>query len=75
MGELEKEYGDRVVFNVVPAEETARVPHEIEEFGFTAQKHGLVAFTADGEPLVLMAGHQFGRDEIEAAVQRVLAGG
>lgn len=72
MGDLEHEYGDRVDFTIVPAEETRHRMAEIQAFGFAEQRHGLVGFTADGEALVKMPGHQFGRPEIEAAVQRLL---
>ena len=75
MRELEKEYGDRVDFVVVSAEETARRTDEIERFGFTDLKHGLVAFDAEGNPEVKIPGHQFGREEIERAVQDVLPAG
>ncbi len=73
MGELEEEYGDRVDFVLVPAAETAQRADEIEAFGFTEQKHGLVAFTADGVPLVKLPGHQYGKEEVQAATEAVLA--
>ena len=72
MSELEQEYGNRVDFVIVPAEKTAHSRLDLERFGFTALKHGLVAFDAAGEPVVKIPGHQFGREEIEAAVQAVL---
>ncbi len=73
MSELETEYGDRVNFNVVPAEQTAQSADEIELYGFTALKHGLVGFNSAGEAVVKIPGHQFGKDRIEEAVQTVLA--
>jgi len=73
VGELEQEYGERVSFVVIDAAETARRPQEIQEFGFTEMRHGLVAFSRSGEPLVKLPGHQFGKPEIEAAIQTVLA--
>jgi thioredoxin-related protein len=72
VGELQAEYGTRVSFNVIPAEETKMRTEEVNGFGFEAQLHGLVAFDADGEAIVKIPGHQFGRDEIEAAIQQVL---
>ncbi len=71
--ELEQEYGDRVAFHVVPAEETMRSQAAIEEYGFTAQKHGLVVFSGSGEPRAKLPGHQFGKEEIRAAIDEVLA--
>ena len=73
VGELEQEYQGRVDFVIVPAEETARRSDEIEEYGFTDQRHGLVAFDEDGDVCVKLPGHQFGKAEIEAAVETVLA--
>ena len=73
VSELEQEYGEQVVFHVVPAEETARSQAAIEEYGFTALKHGLVVFSSTGEPRVKLAGHQFGKEEIRAAIEQVLA--
>jgi hypothetical protein len=72
VGELETEYGDRIDFVIVPAEETARRGDEIEAHGFTALKHGLVGFGPDGEARVRMPGHQFGRAEIEAALPELM---
>ena len=74
MGELEQEYGNQVDFVIVSPEQTAASGQDLERFGFTALKHGLVAFDAAGEPVVMIPGHQFGREEIEAAVQQVLGG-
>lgn len=73
MGELETEYGDRVDFHVVSAEETARRHHEIVAFGFEKEQHGLVAFDAEGTPQYTLPGHQFGESEIRRAVEAVLA--
>lgn len=72
VGDLENAYGNRVDFTIVPAEETNRRQAEIQAFGFAEQRHGLVGFTADGTALVKIPGHQFGRPEIEAAVQQLL---
>jgi hypothetical protein len=73
--ELQQEHGDRVDFVIVPAAETARRQDEIEEFGFTDLKHGLVAFDREGRARVKLAGHQFGKPEIEAAMWEVLGEG
>lgn len=73
VGELAQEYEGRVEFNVISAEETAKAGKEIESFGFTDQRHGLVAFSSKGEALVKLPGHQFGKAEIKTAVETVLA--
>ena len=72
MGELAQEYEGRVNFVVVPAEETAERSDEIELYGFTEKKHGLVAFTPDGDPAVKLPGHSYGKPEIVEAVTAVL---
>ena len=74
VGELEQEYGDRAAFVIVPAEETAQRGDEIEAFGFTALKHGLVIFDDAGDAAVKLPGHNFGRAEIEAGLREVLPG-
>ena len=73
MGELEEEYGERATFVVVPAEETAKRGSELDEFGFTDLRHGLVIFDADGVPRVKLPGHDFGKERIEAGLAEVLA--
>ncbi|MCA8980404.1 MAG: hypothetical protein KDC14_10290 [Planctomycetes bacterium] len=72
MGELQAEYGARVEFTIIPAEETARSFDKIEEYGFVDLKHGLVIFDADGTAVVKLPGHMFGRSEIDAGIQQVL---
>ena len=75
MRELQQEHGDRVDFVIVPAGETARRQDEIEAYGFTDLKHGLVAFDREGRARVKLPGHQFGKPEIEAAMREVLGEG
>ena len=73
VGELAAEYEGVVEFEVIPAEETANRGDEIDLYGFTAQKHGLVGFGADGEVAVKLPGHQYGKEEIVQAVEQMLA--
>jgi hypothetical protein len=73
--ELEPEYQDRIDFVVIEAEETALRQDEIDELGFTELKHGLVGFSGSGEAVVKLPGHQFGKPEIEQAIQALLAAG
>jgi len=73
VGELQNEYTDRVRFTIIPAEETARSSEALEEYGFTDLKHGLVVFAANGEALVKLPGHQFGREQIAAGIELALA--
>jgi len=74
VGELEQQYGDRIQFTIVPAEQTALRGDEVEGFGFTDQKHGLVIFSSEGDAVVMFPGHQFGKDEIDVGIQQVLNG-
>lgn len=73
VGELEHEYEGRIRFVVISPEETANRSEEIEAFGFTDLRHGLVGFDAAGRAQVKLPGHQFGRDEIVAAIEVLLA--
>ena len=72
MGELQTEYAGQANFTIVSAEETATRGDELETYGLTEMRHGLVVFGADGEAAVKMPGHQFGKDEIAAALKGVL---
>jgi hypothetical protein len=72
VGELQTEYGTRVSFNVIPAEETLQRTEEVNSFGFEALRHGLVAFNAEGDAVVKIPGHQMSKDDIAAAIQQVL---
>ena len=73
MGELELEYGDRVDFVIVEAEETKARGDELERYLLASRRHGLVAFDAAGEVVVTIAGHQFGREEIVMAIDQIAA--
>jgi hypothetical protein len=70
--ELEPMYAGRVNFVVVPAAETAKRRDEIESFGFSDLKHGLVGFTCDRRAVVKIPGHNFGRTEIAEAIEKIL---
>ncbi len=72
MGELESKYEEEATFTIVPPEETLQAGDQIAQFGFEAMKHGLVILSPDGEALVMMPGHQFGREEIESSLNKVL---
>jgi hypothetical protein len=71
VSELRREQGDAIDFVIVPEAETARRQDEIERFQFGGRRHGLVAFDASGAPVVIFAGHNFGRAEIELALKQV----
>jgi len=72
VGELQTSYSNQINFNIIPSVETLKRTEEVNGFGFEDQKHGMVAFDAEGKPVVLIPGHNFGKDEIEAAIQKVL---
>jgi hypothetical protein len=73
VGELALEYEGRVEFVIVPADQTARRTAEIDAYGFTDQKHGLVGFGSDGRVLVKIPGHDYGKPRVREAVETVLA--
>lgn len=70
MGELEGEYEGRVRFEIVSAEETAARADELVKYELGS--HGLVVFDPEGVPQAHIAGHEFGREEIIAAIEAVL---
>ena len=72
MRELEQDYEGQATFTIISAEETAASADDIEAFGFTDLRHGLVVFDGEGEPRVKLPGHMFGRAEIEEGLKRVL---
>lgn len=73
--ELQVKYESQINFTIIPAEETLRRTEEVNSFGFEALLHGMVAFNLEGEAVVKIPGHRFGKAEIEAAVQKVLNAG
>jgi hypothetical protein len=68
VGELRDVHGETVDFVIVSPEETAKRSDEIERYLLSARKHGLVAFDRAGEPVFAIAGHAFGKAEIELAL-------
>jgi hypothetical protein len=73
VSELAPTYDGRVDFVIISAEDTAQRGDEIEAFGFTELRHGMVGFTTEGDPLVKMPGHNFGKAEIQEAATQLLA--
>ena len=71
MSELRETHGETVDFVIVPPEETAQRGAEIERYLLSARRHGLVAFETTGAPVFAIAGHSFGKAEIEMAVAQV----
>jgi hypothetical protein len=71
VGELRNTHAEKVDFVIVSAAETAARGDEIARYNLAARKHGLVAFDASGEPVLTIAGHAFGRPELEMAIAQV----
>ena len=65
-------HGDKVDFVIVDATETAQRADEIARYNLAVRKHGLVVFDAAGEPVLTIAGHTFGRPELEMAMAQVV---
>jgi len=72
VSELREVHGEKVDFVIVSPEETAQRGGEIERYLLAARKHGLVAFEKTGEPVFAIAGHAFGKPEIELAIAQVV---
>ena len=72
VGELKIEYGDRVNFVIVSPEDTQKAVADLEKFGFTDNKHGLVVFDAAGAVVAKMPGHDFPKSDIEANLKLAL---
>jgi hypothetical protein len=71
---LVQEYEGRVRFKVLPAfDEEKRPDPELARFDFGTARHGTVAVSADGEVLFTIPGHEYGRDEIVAKIDAMLA--
>lgn len=71
VSELRTERGDAIDFVIVSGEDTAKRQDEIQRYQLSARKHGLVAFDASGEPVLTLAGHNFGRPELEMALAQI----
>lgn len=73
MGELKRVYEGRVEFEVrdvnSPEGQAATKAH-----GWETARHGLVVIGADGEVAGVLPGHDFGKDEIMAEVEKQLSG-
>jgi hypothetical protein len=68
--ELEIEYEGRVRFEIVAPEDTAKRAAELQQYDLGS--HGLVGLDADGVEKAHVPGHQFGREEILAAIEAVM---
>lgn len=71
VSELREVHGETVDFVIVSPEETAQRGAELERYLLSARRHGLVAFEQTGEPVFTIAGHNFGKPEIELALAQV----
>ena len=69
--ELENDYSDVVDFSIVGPEITST---GIGERLFGDQMHGLLGVDTEGNGLVNLPGHRFGKDEIIDAIETVTAG-
>jgi hypothetical protein len=72
VSELRDEYSDRVDLTVIPAEETKVRQDELERYHLKSRGHGLIAFARSGDPVVTIAGHNFGKEEILMAIGQVV---
>lgn len=71
VSELRDVHGDKIDFTVVEPAETAARGDELARYNLTARKHGTVAFDAQGEPIVILGGHSYGKPELEMALAQI----
>lgn len=62
------EHGERVHFQIISGKETGSRKDELERYLLAERGHGLVAFNRSGDIVMVIAGHYFGRAELEAAI-------
>lgn len=72
MRELETEYEGKVAFRVENVN-TEAGQAALERHAWGDKRHGLVVLDAAGEPVDHLPGHDYGKDEIRAKVEAVLA--
>lgn len=71
VSELRETHGSSVDFTVVEPADTAARADEIARYQLSARKHGTVAFDAQGEPVVILGGHSYGKAELEMALAQI----
>ncbi|MEQ1892041.1 MAG: hypothetical protein ABL998_05820 [Planctomycetota bacterium] len=71
MSELRETNGATVDFTIVEPADTAARADELARYNLTARKHGTVAFDAQGEPIVILGGHSYGKAELEMALAQI----
>lgn len=74
MSELDDVYGDRIDFEVIVPTIAEDGELQYPETSPHVASHGLEAVDAEGNLIEAIDGHAFGKPEVEAVVQRVLAG-
>lgn len=67
--ETDEQYKDKVQFTLVPH---TKEGFDAEVASFNIGSHGLVGINAEGKTVAEIEGHEFGKDEIVAAIDKVL---
>jgi hypothetical protein len=73
VGDLEKEYEGRVRFEILAAT-SPEGRAAAERNGWKDARHGLECLAPDGRVVGNLPGHNYGREEIRAQVEALLAG-
>lgn len=71
MGALSREYDGRVEFDIQSAA-SKEGQAAVLEYGLDARRHGIVMLDPKGAVASTISGHNFGKDEIQAAVEEML---
>ena len=72
MRELEPEYAGRVVFDIRDVN-TEEGQAAVVKYGWQEPLHGLVTLTPDGEMVGNLPSHRYGKAEVQAKVEELLA--
>jgi len=72
VSELGEEYAGRIVVDVRDVN-TDEGKAAVEKYGWQDPKHGLVTLSPVGEMVGTLPGHTYGKDEIRAKVEALLA--
>jgi hypothetical protein len=72
VSELEVEYAGRVRFAVRDVN-TDEGQAAVEKYGWQEALHGLVTLDADGNMVGTIPGHRYGKEEVQAKVEELIA--
>ena len=72
MSDLSQEYAGRARFDVRDVN-TDEGREAVQRYGWADARHGLVTLTPDGEMVGNLPGHRYGKAEVKAKIEELLA--